>query len=359
MKRTILLLLFMASISGNIVAQRNTKSEVNRIVRTYYTCITLHIEKPSMRASNREELNVMFTSDNIVQCDLNLLNGKSISTYTNIDEYLNQIQYYANKMGDGDFMVEWEIDENTYKHSPNSQNCVATIDVHKVITYGSKELELKDKFTFQQANEGGKLLIYKIETTTEKNETTPNPPPSDPTKPSFLESFFYATSNTLGTLGTTCNMNNAAFPSIGAFVSLGVEDVKFGVGLELNGLPSISFGFYDYNDVNNRLNQVFSVYFTLGWHHYGFWGLDLDIGPTFAYSRNKKEELYGNTILHEGRSNAGILLAPSIRFSIPLDDVGSAGMVFESLDINIGYGFYFHGNDYSHGGLRFGISYSQ
>lgn len=366
MKKPILLLLCLVCIVDNVVAQRNTQSDVNRIVRTYYTCITLHIEKPSMRASNREELNVMFTSDNIVHCDLNLLNGKDISIYTNIDEYLNQVQYYSNKMEDGDFMVEWEIDENTYKYSPNSRNGVATIDVHKVITYGSKKLELKDKFTFRQANEGGKLLIYKIETTIDKNENTPPPQSPNPPKPLFSKLFFTAKNGVGGTLGTTCNINNHAFPTIGVFISLDAEEhfdidiegLQVGVGLELNGLPSTSSGFYDSFDVNEQHDRVLGLFFKLGWHYFGYWGADLDIGPTWAYSQNKTEELYGNTILHKSSGNIGVLLAPSIRFSIPLDVGETSGMVYESINVNIGYGLYLLGVNDTHWGLRFGISYS-
>ena len=79
---------------GQSSYQNETKFALNK----YYSNLNIYIVNQSNR-DDIKELKTIFESDStsIVQNDLNLLIGKSISTQTNLNEYLVALAYHANK----------------------------------------------------------------------------------------------------------------------------------------------------------------------------------------------------------------------------------------------------------------------
>ena len=85
----------------------------------YYRGLNSYIVNQSVREALRAELGSVFR-DNGIQCivqnDLNLLNDKSISTQTNLDEYLVAVKSCANKSErEGkSFKIEFELRTSSY-----------------------------------------------------------------------------------------------------------------------------------------------------------------------------------------------------------------------------------------------------
>lgn len=156
----------------------------------YYRGLNSYIVNQSVREALRAELGSVFR-DNGIQCivqnDLNLLNDKSISTQTNLDEYLVAVKSCANKSErEGkSFKIEFELRTSSYNESRqyinylNKYVTASTIDVHKTIIYGDKKLLIKDHVTLYDG------MIEKIEST-QRQDPSP-PPPSKSKRTTYIE----------------------------------------------------------------------------------------------------------------------------------------------------------------------------
>ncbi len=169
-KYIISLLLVFVSIQFKVFGQDTYKGETKVSLDKYYWGLNSYIVNQSVREALRAELGSVFRNNgtqSIVQNDLNLLNDKSISTQTNLDEYLVAVKSYANKSEreGATFKVEFVLLMSSYKEDRqyvsylNKYATVSTIDVNKTITYGSTRLLIKDHVILYDG------LIEKIEST--------------------------------------------------------------------------------------------------------------------------------------------------------------------------------------------------
>lgn len=169
-KYVVLLLLAFASIQFKAFGQDSYKGEAKVSLDKYYRGLNSYIVNQSVREALRAELGSVFRNNgaqSIVQNDLNLLNNKNISTQTSLDEYLVAVKSYANKSErEGKtFKIEFELLNSSYNESRQYVNylnkyvTISTIDINKIVTYGSTRLLIKDHVILYDG------LIEKIEST--------------------------------------------------------------------------------------------------------------------------------------------------------------------------------------------------
>lgn len=169
------------TISGH--GQSRNEMDVIFVQDKYYSGLNAYIFNASMREGTAAELKSVFRDDgaqSIVYKDLNLIDEKSISTQTDLNEYLTALGLYANRCLNERtiFKIESELVRNSYTESSKyisylgKNVLVSTIDVNKTIIYGRKHIQVKDHITLYDG------LIEKIESVSLSQEP-PKPSTDD------------------------------------------------------------------------------------------------------------------------------------------------------------------------------------
>lgn len=346
----------------------NRKNAAIQITNKYYGAINYHINTKgyNTRDANRKEMNVLFADGNVVYNDLNLIAGKKISNYTNIDEYLSQVEYYSNTKDRKTFSINHIIDTI----SDSGYGCIYVI-VNKTIIYGDDKFYVKDSIFIFPIGDFEDWQIGQV-----RSHQEPPPVPILKNNPEQAETIQPAlkprqvkllgedsSSETLGLSFSPLPNTDAKFPLIGVFWEM--EDLlwfyapylQLGFGLETNGFPGKKPGQTYLVETNSNRNKITNLFFAISYTHFAWFGVDLFVGPSLNYSSNITEIQNGITTLYKSECAFDVLFAPSVRICFPFDYKSKWNVFYKRINLHIGYNFYIL-NNCPLKGIRFGLSYS-
>lgn len=153
----ILLLIGLICFHSNVQGQNVYEKTTEQLLNKYYNGLNSIIVNPSTREGTTEELKTIFrdASQSIVYNDMNLLEDKSVSKQTNLEEYLRRISYFATKSENEKvtFTIDYYSEYGSYNESRqyvdylNRYAIVSTIDVNKTIKYGYTWFRRRDHIT--------------------------------------------------------------------------------------------------------------------------------------------------------------------------------------------------------------------